>query len=433
MRILLVNGWSDDNKGDAAIVQGLAQLISRVASARGLKPTVGILSSFCASDPLFEYHYRFTAPSDGVMELYGALLPTVVSAKKRGRRWAVRAWLLLRSLVILCLAPLFEGALVKLLMSRSERRTFDGILSADVVIAKGGHIYFSNGTFGSLVGLYMNLFPLLLAQRLRKRCAISAQSIGPVHGKLQKALLSRALTGCAKVQTREKLSEHLIADLVGANVPSLTWDTAFVISEEPLRQSIVDQLPTEFVAMTVRQWHFPFDQQRADEKYRQYLHVVAEVIRRINNVYSLPVVLVPQVIGPTESENDYVAWEQLREYIGNSIYYELREDLRPGELKALYSRARIVIGTRFHSVILALSAGTPSLAIGYHGYKAQGIMQMCGLDEYVLDIDQLSIDDVWQRFCDLHERRLALQEQLQELMVRVNKDCVNAVETILFS
>lgn len=55
-------------------------------------------------------------------------------------------------------------------------------------------------------------------------------------------------------------------------------------------------------------------------------------------------------------------------------------------MKAIYSFYDYIIGTRFHSLIFSLSEHVPEIAISYDGYKSVGIMKDMKLDDYVIDI-----------------------------------------------
>lgn len=441
MKVALINGWSDDNKGDAAIVQGLLRLLRNAHAQRGAVEPLhfAIVSSF-GSDAagLLAHHYRHTAPPGSGIEVCGALLPTTDLRARSA--WARRACLLAqlgRAVLLLALAPLYRNSHRQWGLSKEMARTVRTLQEADVVISKGGHVYFATGSLSSWVGLFRHLFPLYLAQALTKPTVIYGQSIGPVHGRIPRALLRRGLRR-SQVFVREPLSLDVVAELLGPAETqrrcTVVWDTAFALESAPLPESLLQQLPPRFVAMTVRQWHFPYDDPvQAKHRYTQYLQTMAGLIRRINREWSLPVVLVPQVLGPTPAERDLVAAEQLRSYAGDAEYVEIGEDLSPGQLRALYGRAEILIGTRFHSVILALTAGTPALAISYHGYKATGIMNMLGREELVFRIENLCLDDLWSRAQEVWEHRDAYRTWLVEQNERIRRESAATAVSLLES
>src|SRR5699024_1623610 len=68
------------------------------------------------------------------------------------------------------------------------------------------------------------------------------------------------------------------------------------------------------------------------------------------------------------------------------------------QIKSVYGECDYVIGTRFHSVIFALSEGTPAIAIGYGGNKGRGIMRDIGMPEYVVEIEDFNFVEIAERF-----------------------------------
>lgn len=61
-------------------------------------------------------------------------------------------------------------------------------------------------------------------------------------------------------------------------------------------------------------------------------------------------------------------------------------------MKAVYSNFYFFVGTRFHSIIFSLTSLVPSIAIGYGGNKAKGIMGDFSLDDYVVQIQDVEPD-----------------------------------------
>ena len=67
------------------------------------------------------------------------------------------------------------------------------------------------------------------------------------------------------------------------------------------------------------------------------------------------------------------------------------DDLSPNQLAELYGAAKLVIATRFHAVVLAITGGTPVIAIPYFGVKTQGSLSDLGLSEYVIELADLTL------------------------------------------
>ena len=123
----------------------------------------------------------------------------------------------------------------------------------------------------------------------------------------------------------------------------------------------------------------------------------------------------PQVLGPVEIENDLSAARQVYDLITHKSETAIVEkDFSPAQLLNIYEKAYVFVGTRFHSVIFALVAGTPALAISYYGPKSKGIMKMVGLEDFVLDIGNLTFTTLSQRLDLLIRQRDALAMRVNE-------------------
>ena len=64
----------------------------------------------------------------------------------------------------------------------------------------------------------------------------------------------------------------------------------------------------------------------------------------------------------------------------------MRGDLTTSELRGVYKQLDFLIVTRFYSVILAATVGTPSVAIAYEVHKAFGIMKDLGMERFICEL-----------------------------------------------
>ncbi|NJP07613.1 MAG: hypothetical protein HC837_19340 [Chloroflexaceae bacterium] len=102
------------------------------------------------------------------------------------------------------------------------------------------------------------------------------------------------------------------------------------------------------------------------------------------------VVCLPQVCGPSLMEEDMLPARRIAAQLGNaSDALMVIETAPPTDvLHAAYGLTDLLIGTRMHSNIFALTNGVPVVAIGYR-HKTMGMMEMLGLERYVIDIAQV--------------------------------------------
>ena len=76
-----------------------------------------------------------------------------------------------------------------------------------------------------------------------------------------------------------------------------------------------------------------------------------------------------------------------------------------------------LVGTRFHSVIFALAARVPCIAIGYE-HKTRGIMRDLSLDGWVLPAQGLSAAGLYGLFGKLEKHRSDYRAHLDHVIPR---------------
>jgi colanic acid/amylovoran biosynthesis protein len=139
--------------------------------------------------------------------------------------------------------------------------------------------------------------------------------------------------------------------------------------------------PGQFLAVTTRRWY--------KQHQQRYHRELAETIDSLVPQYFRKAVLVANMVDPREQiADDRQTTRELFELIQHKEHVStLDDDLRPDELVSLYGQSQLVLGTRLHSAIMALSSGTPVLAVSYAGHKTHGLMQLVGFPQYTLDLE----------------------------------------------
>lgn len=415
-KILISNGWSDDNKGDSAIVEGLIE-----SSGLAELKSIGVVSSFSGNSAHFANSMRHLQRKFDLQVYPNPVFTRCPSTKAARIKSMIE---LFKSFLVLAYPPIS-----RLILDDSRRYTVDAIKDADIVIGKGGHYLFGTSNFSGFITLYRNFYTLLLARRLGVTTALSANSVGPFVGRFARVLAKIFFSTVNTIQVREKRSQEELNSL-GIRSKE-TFDTAFVIPEEPL--SVDLDLPAQFVAVTCRQWDFPYGEANKETQYENYLSAIEQACFLFSDK-GYEIVLVAQVIGPTAHEDDRVVNRLLNERLRQKGLEPvvIDQDLSPGQLKVVYGKAHVLVGTRFHSVILALSAGTPVVAISYHGPKATGIMEQLGLADYVVDIKAVKSGDIRDRCNEVLGLHKEIQKSIQTVVPKIVQQISSDV-SVLFA
>jgi colanic acid/amylovoran biosynthesis protein len=213
------------------------------------------------------------------------------------------------------------------------------------------------------------------------------------------------------ITTREATSKKILDDL-GVTAPVfVTADAAFTLPPIPQKEAmmIVEQetkIPKNelMVGVTVIPWNFPGEKNDAEKikKFENYLKAVAGAADYLIEKLNAHVFFFPQVIIPPIKDDRPISMQVLNKIRNKSNVTVLTADYTPEQIKGMYGRMSLLIGTRFHSCILAQSMHVPTIAIEYDGHKALGIMRLLDLEEYVCDINTITtaeliskIDKIW--------------------------------------
>lgn len=386
MRIALVNGWHDDNKGDSGIVEATIGLLL----ARDPDCSISLVSTLTVEQAFFPTAHRHLLLKYPKLQVFPSPFPDHSWTRDKKSIWRILIWSMhmAKALLALCLG-IRRPAGVK------------AIADAELVISKGGHIFYAKkDSFHEWAQLLKMLYPLIVALRFRRPFLILGQSLGPFQGRIARRIASYYFGKARGIMVREGLSLETARELgLDMSKVSLVPDLAFFLRPEstPRLKSLLARTGLEaqdFLAVTVRQWPPSFNGKEPGQISAFILEMAKLIEQLVSAGRFSKIAIVAHAMGPLVIEDDRWPSRQLfglLERLGDRIVL-VEDDLSPGELAALYGAAKVLVGTRFHSVIFALAAGTPAYAISYFGPKAPGIMSMVGMEALCVDIEEFSAE-----------------------------------------
>jgi len=137
----------------------------------------------------------------------------------------------------------------------------------------------------------------------------------------------------------------------------------------------------------------------------------ADLARRLlNDGYVERVELIPQVVGPSTTEDDRHACQAVCERVSDDRVVVVEgpsgDSWSPRELVAYFGKVAFVVSVRLHGAILSMCAGTPAFAISYFTGKTEGVMTSVGMPDSWTALDEFSSEQVvaWLTSVPLHER-----------------------------
>ncbi len=427
MKAIIVPGVTDLNKGDQALVWESHRLINDA----NLYKDIFILNSgdtveekelLCSQseergykllDNILKHPRRGQhKPGEHIKDSKLELLKQVINA---GCDFISTSFLLL-----IC-SNLF---LVKLLYSKKVLNTIVQFKTSDSVFVKGGGFIHAYGEKTAPYLMWYFLFYIRLAKRLKKKVVFLPNSFGPFEGLTVKNQVRNVFNNLDLIYARENVSANSLSNLINRNIP-VEMDLGFFLNEGELEESerILSKYnlnsSDKIVGITIRPWRFP-GLDNPEELYENYIDSVVKLSNHVLK-QGYKVALCNQSLGPNAHEDDRNAIKKFLSKIDNENIVWINENLPCDILKAVYSHFYFFIGTRFHSIIFSLTSLVPSLAIGYGGNKAKGIMSDFNLEEYVVQIQDVSPAKLINIFDDAIENYDNIRSSLKDSMELVRQ------------
>lgn len=346
--VSLIYGYSARNAGDFAITLGA------IDTLLSLGVRVKLFSRYCARNKDFHQAQKSLRERYGdAIEIYEC--PFCLD---RADGFIKTIW------------NYFDGMLVVSGMKRKSQFRRN-LLDCDLVIFNGGNLFRCNSTidFARLSAL---VYPLNIARKKKKPYLIFPQSASTLNA-LGQMLLKPILQDAKVVMIREEESYDYLNRIVPNAEFFKTIDLAFFINKEQLPKTEKDY--GGYVALTMRFHTIGDIAYLPNDSIEHIFNVLGGMVEEIKTKRKVVVVV--------QTEKDY----DLSANFAHKHNVELVRCQDVPTLISLYKQVDLLIGMRLHSMILALSTGTPCLGVFYKewGLKNPGLMSMFNMPYYFLD------------------------------------------------
>jgi colanic acid/amylovoran biosynthesis protein len=410
LKILLVNVHSSHNAGDEALtLVTLRQLqeqfpdaeisiaVDDPASGHG-KAGLQILPSF--------FHWATRMDTAGQPRWQAGKLLQLVPAALLP---ALLYRLVRRKITVFTPAPL--------------RGLISQYLQADLVVSKPGGFLYSSG---SGVTLTVALLSMGLGMLAGKPLYIYPQSFGPLRRGWEKKLVRQVLQRARIVMVREPVSMAALREWdIRHSRCLLIPDSAFgfegagskAACELLAGYGIDRQKDRPLLGMTAIHWGA---ENKGFAGQGQYEAALAEAAQRFQERHGGKLLLLPQVTGPSASQDDRVPARRIAQRLGQAgaSVGQIDKAIPPALLRSIYGQMDIFLGTRMHSNIFAISEAVPVLAVGYQ-HKTRGIIEMLGLERWTVDIQDVDGRRLAELLEELWQERGTVRDHLENVLPEI--------------
>lgn len=268
-------------------------------------------------------------------------------------------------------------------------------------------------------------FPLsAAAKRYHVRSVKNTASYGPIKTRYNQTvarIADRHLFDC--MVARETQSIQAMREAGAGKRIMLSPDTANLMrfsKDVHLDRPIVG-ISTSY--QIVRQW-------KSSEEYTQ---CIARLCLYIQRKYPVDILLIPNEFSLSNPYHDIDVSQDildlLHEMGGDAGILDVRS-MSSTQIKNKIASCEVLVASRYHACVAALSSGVPLMVIGWH-YKYEELLQCYGQQEWMLLQDHCDGDQLIAMFDRLWSRRDSLRREIQDRYPVVREDIIRTGRKML--
>jgi colanic acid/amylovoran biosynthesis protein len=249
------------------------------------------------------------------------------------------------------------------------------------------------------------------------------QAWGSFKDKLVAANCRKMINQATAWFTRDEVSQKYVAELLGKP-----------INEVPLLPDIAFHFPIPNLdGMTILKQHgFPevasreivcispnmrvYERMPGSGSANSYVRSFLEVIHELKQRFD--VVLIPNEILPDPSmgrDDQFLCKTIFNALDDKTNVYCISGYYSAEEIKSVIRACSLVIASRFHSLVFALSLGIPCIAISW-SHKYRELFKLFDLTNFVLEDKEVGSAQILSAFNDLYEQKEAVRKKIMDTL-----------------
>jgi polysaccharide pyruvyl transferase WcaK-like protein len=240
---------------------------------------------------------------------------------------------------------------------------------------------------------------LIIAKIFRKKTVKNTCSFGPMKSKLNQKPAAFACNHLFDVvSARETKSlDALIYDAKVKKEIFLSPDIANMMtySDNKIYDKITVGISTSHQIM--RQWEGKTD----------YIECIIDLCKHISQTYGISIVLIPNEVQQMSDMNDITVSREIQNKLKKEdIHVDIIDSahMSSKELKNVIASCEVIVASRYHSCVAALSSGVPTLVVGWH-YKYEELLHWYGQDEWGIPTGECTSGKLISTFDSFWEKR----------------------------
>jgi len=279
------------------------------------------------------------------------------------------------------------------------------------------------GITQDIFGYFAQTVTLLTAHLLGKPAIKFTQDMGPFNNKINRFFSKICLNRLDIIMARGEITKDLLKK-IGIETPIyIQPDTAFVMDPAPIEE-IKEILKKEQIDKKTLIGIVPSRQvdkrilSTKDFKLQNnYTLLLARLADYLIEKFDANIVLIPNEITHEKNGYDdvYVAKKIFKNIKNKERVRLITNEYFAPQLKGVIGKCDLLISSRYHSMVAALSMCIPTLVIGW-GFKYNQIMKMVGQENFVCDYKKISLNELYLKIDHLWYNKEKIKKELADKM-----------------
>lgn len=284
-----------------------------------------------------------------------------------------------------------------------------------------------NPAFNYLITL---VFLVPLAALCGCRMVAYSCGIGPFPSAISRLFARWTIDGCDLVMMRERDSEALAREIGVTKPIELTGDAAFInpVSSDEAALKIeldlgIDQnTPVLAINATsyLDSWLKPEERLQAPQRF---IAMLAEGIKKARELAAEP--FQPLIV--CTHPMDEPTCQELARLVGAKVLTNTK--YLSHDIQAVLRRCGLLLGMRFHSIVLASAVEIPVVGLVY-APKVRGYLRLLQCEEYALELASLSAETLAQRLASAWDTRRELLARQRPIITELKAGAEHAADLL---
>jgi colanic acid/amylovoran biosynthesis protein len=281
--------------------------------------------------------------------------------------------------------------------------------------------------------------PLISAALLNRPFTMLPQTYGPFRRSVSRRLASFLLRRAANIYTRDRNCAQMVAELSG-RVPQFSPDVAFaldpILPDElrigPQQISLERNEPLIGVNISGLLFMGGYTGRNMFRLRSDYRLTIERLLHSLLESTNATILLIPHVFGSEREEEACATLFAETDAKFPGRIFVIESPLTERELKWVIGRMTLVVASRMHACIAALSQGVPAVGLAYSD-KFLGVFDSVGMAGNIIDLRKSTDLEITTQTLQAWHDRLRLRTELQSHIETVKSDVVSAFDNLINS